>query len=110
MTKIVNLTPHAINLLVDGKEIVIQPSGTIARAATNRKRVGTIRIDGVDVPINQTVFGDVTGLPDPEPDTVFIVSMLIAQAVPHRDDVFIVDDTVRDQEGRIIGAKALAKV
>lgn len=36
--------------------------------------------------------------------------MLVANAVPHRNDVFIVDDTVRDDEGRIIGAKALAHV
>lgn len=110
MTKIVNLTPHSINLLVDDKEIVIPPSGTIARAATERRQIDTIKIDGVDIPVNKTVFGDVVGLPDPKPDTIFIVSMLVANAVPHRDDVFIVDDTVRDDEGRIIGAKALAHV
>ena len=110
MTKIVNLTPHSINLLVDDKEIIIPPSGTIARAATQRKQIGAIKIDGVDVPVNKTVFGDVVGLPDPKPDTIFVVSMLVAQAVPHREDVFIVDDTVRDDEGRIVGAKALAHV
>lgn len=108
--KVVNLTPHSINLLVDDKEIVIPPSGTIARAATERRQIDTIQIDGVDISVNKTVFGDVVGLPDPKPDTIFVVSMLVAQAVPHRDDVFIVDDTVRDDEGRIVGAKALAHV
>lgn len=110
MTKIVNLTPHSINLLVDDKEIVIPPSGTIARAETERRQIDTIKIDGANISINKTVFGDVVGLPDPKPDTIFVVSMLVAQAVPHRDDVFIVDDTVRDDKGRIVGAKALARV
>jgi len=108
--KIVNLTPHALNLLVGGKDIVIQPSGTIARAATVRKQIGSISVDGVDVPINKTVFGDISGLPDPAPDTIYVVSMLVAQAVPNRDDVYIVDDIVRDDQGRIVGAKALAHV
>jgi len=108
--KIVNLTPHSLNILVDGKDIVVQPSGTIARAATVRKQMGSISIDGVDVPINKTVFGDISGLPDPAPDTIYVVSMLVAQAVPNRDDVYIVDDIVRDDQGRIIGAKALAHV
>ncbi|MEN0661416.1 hypothetical protein NST11_18980 [Caldifermentibacillus hisashii] len=108
--KIVNLTPHSLNILVDGKDIVIPPSGTVARAATVRKQIGSITIDGVDIPINKTVLGDIDGLPAPADDTIYVVSMLVAQAVPDRDDVFIVDDAVRDDQGRIIGAKALAHV
>lgn len=108
--KIINLTPHAINLLTPNGDVTIPPSGTVARAATERVTVGAVDIDGVSVPVNHTKFGAVTGLPDPAPDTVFIVSMLVAQAVPHRDDVLIVDDTVRDDQGRIIGARALARV
>lgn len=108
--KIVNLTPHSLNILVDGKDIVIPPSGTVARATTVRKQIGSITIDGVDIPINKTVFGDIDGLPAPADDTIYVVSMLVAQAVPDRDDVFIVDDAVRDDQGRIIGAKALAHV
>ena len=54
--------------------------------------------------------GEVSDLPDPQPDTIFVVSALVAQAVPDRQDVFIVDDAVRDDQGRIIGARALAHV
>jgi len=60
--------------------------------------------------VNQTRFGEVFDLPDPQPDTIFVVSALVAQAVPERQDVFIVDDAVRDDQGRIIGARALAHV
>jgi hypothetical protein len=60
--------------------------------------------------VNQTRFGEVFDLPDPQPDTIFVVSALVAQAVPERQDVVIVDDAIRDDQGRIIGARALAHV
>jgi hypothetical protein len=110
---IVNLTPHALNFMPqgpDGPVVTIPPSGLVARCATSRVQVDTITVDGVTIPVNRTQFGEVTGLPDPQPDTIYIVSAVVAQAVPNRPDVFIVDDAVRDEQGRIIGARALAHV
>jgi adenine/guanine phosphoribosyltransferase-like PRPP-binding protein len=40
---------------------------------------------------------------------VYLVSNIVAQAV-RRDDVLIVDDIVRDGEGRILGCRAFARV
>ena len=111
--KLVNLTPHALNLMPggpDGPTVTIPPSGQVARCATSRVQVDTITVDGVTIPVNRTRFGQVSDLPDPQPDTIYIVSSLVAQAVPDRQDVFIVDDAVRDDQGRIIGARALAHV
>jgi len=111
--RIVNLTPHALNLMSegpDGPTVTIPPSGQVARCATSRVQVGTVTVDGIAIPVNRTQFGAVTGLPDPQPDTIYIVSAVVAQAVPDRPDVFIVDDAVRDDQGRIIGARALAHV
>jgi hypothetical protein len=112
---IVNLTPHALNLMPagpDGPVVTIPPSGLVARCAVDRVQVDTVAVavDGISVPVNQTRFGEVSDLPDPQPDTIFVVSALVAQAVPDRQDVFIVDDAVRDDQGRIIGARALAHV
>ena len=110
---IVNLTPHPLNLMPegpDGPTVTIPPSGQVARCATSRVQVGTVTVDGITIPVNRTQFGAVTGLPDPQPDTIYIVSAVVAQAVPDRPDVFIVDDAVRDEQGRIIGARALAHV
>lgn len=110
---IVNLTPHALNLMPegpDGPTVTIPPSGIVARCTTSRVQVGTITVDNIAIPVNRTQFGAVTDLPDPQPDTIFVVSALVAQAVPERQDVFIVDDAVRDEQGRIIGARALAHV
>lgn len=111
--KIINLTPHVLNLMPegpDGPTITIPPSGQVARCVTYRVQVSTITANGISVPVNQTRFSEVFDLPEPQPDTIYVVSALTAQAVPHRPDVFIVDDTVRDEQGRIIGARALAHV
>lgn len=108
---IINLTPHPINLMPEGGPVVtIPPSGTVARCATSRVQVGTVTVDGISIPVNQTQFGAVSDLPDLQPDTIYIVSTLVAQAVPGRRDVFVVDDAVRDDQGRVIGARALAHV
>ena len=111
--KIINLTPHALNFMPqgpDGPVVTIPPSGIVARCAASRVQVDTVTVDGISIPVNQTRFGEVSDLPDPRPDTIYVVSALVAQAVPERTDVFIVDDTVRDKDGRIIGAKALAHI
>ena len=111
--RIVNLTPHPLNLMPegpDGPTVTIPPSGQVARCATSRVQVDTVTVDGITVPVNQTQFGSVSDLPDPQPDTIFVVSALVAQAVPERQDVFITDDAVRDDQGRIIGARALAHI
>ena len=110
---IVNLTPHALNLMPEGPggpTVTIPPSGQVARCAVDRVKVDTVSVDGISVPVNQTRFGEVSDLPDPQPDTIFVVSALVAQAVPDRQDVFITDDAVRDEQGRIIGCRALAHV
>ena len=110
---IINLTPHPLNLMPegpDGPTVTILPSGQVARCAVDRVQVDTVAVDGISVTVNQTRFGEVSDLPDPQPDTIYVVSALVAQAVPERQDVFIVDDAVRDEQGRIIGARALAHV
>lgn len=102
MVKFINLTPHEIVLC--GMKL---PSEGLARCATLEQQIKVI--DGVRV--NHRTFGEVSGLPEPKEGIVYIVSALVAQAVSgQRDDVYVVDETVRDSEGRIIGCNALAKI
>ena len=109
--KIVNLTPHALNFLdAENRVVLTVPSSGVARAAQRRESIGTIDTDGVTLPVTRSVFGAVEGLPAPEAGTIYIVSAITAQAVPKREDVFIVDDSVRDENGRIIGVRGLAHV
>lgn len=109
--KIVNLTPHALNFLdAENRVMLTVPSSGVARAAQRRESIGAIDADGVTLPVTRSVFGAVEGLPAEQDDVIYVVSALTAQAVPERDDVFIVDDSVRDENGRIIGVRGLAHV
>lgn len=103
---IVNLTPHSVTFVLDSGNVVIPASGAIARLSTQIETVGEVN----GIPVTRIVFGPVEGLPESKPDTVYIVSSLVAQQVPERDDVFIPSESVRDAEGRIIGCKSLGRI
>lgn len=111
-TTLVNLTPHSITFVdaLGNTVLTVEPSGLVARCAVDRVQVDTVTVDGISVPVNQTRFGKVENLPEPQEGTIYIVSALTAQAVPEREDVFITDDAVRDEQGRIIGCRALARI
>ena len=104
----VNLTPHSITFVDDAGNTVltVEPSGQIARCSVTREKIGEIN----GIPINKSQFGKVENLPEPAEGTIYIVSALTAQAVPDRQDVYITDDAVRDDQGRIIGCRALAHI
>ena len=103
MAKFINLTAHEINIrTAKGKFVNIPASGIIARVASETKVVDTL--DGI--PITSMVFGDVYGLPNPEPDTYYIASLMVAKAAG-RSDVLVPAETLRDGSGRICGCKSL---
>mgnify|MGYP001398705579 FL=1 len=106
--KIINLTPHALNVLTDSGTVTIPPSGTVARVTVTRESAGTVTVDGVQVPLYRTTYGAVEGLPAPAPDTLYVVSSLVAAAARDRRDLVVPDDLVRDEQGRVIGARGLA--
>jgi hypothetical protein len=112
--KLVNLTPHAINLADENGQVVatIPPSGMVARVAANQQVVGSIELgDGKTIQVVQSVFGQPEGLPEKEEGTVLVVSSLVAQ-VAMRDDLLAPDTgptAVRDGEGRILAVRRFQK-
>ena len=107
MTKMINLTPHAINFLDKNNNLAACiPSSGIARATQKRVPIGTIN----GITVNKTEYGAVEGLPEPEYGTIYIVSVLTAQAAPYRSDLYCVDDTLRSDQGQIIDCRALAQI
>jgi hypothetical protein len=104
--RIINCTPHAVVLhRSDGTVTAFSPSGSVARCDEVRGAAGAL--DGA--PVFSTRFGQVTGLPEPEPETVYIVSALVRGALAgSRTDVVSPDTgtgAVRDDAGRIVGTK-----
>lgn len=104
----VNLTPHPITLVdEEGDTVTLPASGTVARVAETREQYGVALVLGHFVPVVRKSFGQVENLPEPSPDAFYIVSGMVKSAVPDRLDVYAPDDFVRDEAGRIVGAKAL---
>ena len=104
---IINLTPHPLVFMDEDKKVLFEiPSSGVARASQKEIKIGEIN----SLPVYKMTFGKVQNLPEPQPDTVYVVSLLTAQAVPERQDVFVVAHPVRDEKGRIIGAQALAHI
>ena len=109
-TQLVNLTPHAVKIFGDDDSVIAEfESAGVARATQTNIPDGDIG----GVPIVQTKFGEVIDLPEPQPDTMYIVSIITLQAARaagrNMDDLLIVTDMVRDDQGRILGARALAR-
>lgn len=106
--KIKNLTPHKITILnSDGSLVVceIEPSGIIARVDSKKEAIDIE--DGII--FWQATFGEVKDLPEFQQDTYLIVSRLVANAVPERQDVWSPGELVRDDQGRPIGCLGLSK-
>jgi len=112
-TRFVNLTPHEISICHPEKPtevcLKIPPSGIVARVDAKSEVVGFID----SFKVRRTVYGDVVGLPEPQENTVYIVSTPVLMALKEkgikRFDVVAPDtnpdSAVRDPQGRIICVK-----
>ena len=126
--EVYNLTPHAITIMkdIDGKmeEVVQHPASmTLARCKTETVQIG----EANGIPITATKFGDVfvsrsevnedgtkSQIEEPFPEErsgrVYLVSSLVAEALGNRNDVFIPNESVRDEQGRIIGCQSYGRI
>jgi len=100
--KFINLTPHTVRLN-DGTEIL--PSGIVARVTATYTPFD-------ENGICQAVFGPIQGLPEPQPDTIYITSALVAQAAKRQDVVSPATghpQAKRDTNGQIISVPGFVR-
>jgi hypothetical protein len=111
--KIVNLTPHALNILDKDKTIFEFPkSENPARVTQKDDIVGYVTHQpGHIFPIHHTeMIPEIENLPDYDPaKTVFyVVSRIVAETAKSigrpTDDLFIPGPSIRDENGKHIGA------
>lgn len=99
----INLTPHGVRLN-DGT--VFPPSGEVARVSATYSDFSP---DG----IAEVRFGEPVGLPAPQEGVLFIVSGLLKQACPYRQD--LVSPATghpacrRDEQGRIVSVPGFVR-
>ena len=82
-------------------EIQPDPAGP-ARVAVAEAPAG--HHDGI--PLSRPSHGEVTGLPEPVPGVLLIVSRTVQQASP-REDLVVPTGLIRDEAGRLIGCTSL---
>lgn len=119
VTQIINLTPHDCHFLIGNATYTIPRSGTEARVLTETFNPDTLPVtfevsisgfatyEQADVPIACRKLGAVTGLPGEQPGTFYLVSTMVADAVPWREDVVVPGELVRDEQGRPVGCRGL---
>jgi len=124
MIKLVNLTPHELNIYddSDGKLILSIPpppkDTPIPRVSIKSEVVGTIEVNGTKIPIRRIMYGNVENLPQPEEGTIYVVSTFVTLALKEKGIVrrdLLSPDTnpdsvIRDKDGRILGVKYLQTV
>ena len=115
--RLYNYTPHTINI-INGSVKVELPSVGVIRAKSVQTQVGTIyhtESAGVEyaVPEYKLTFGEPEGMPeDIDPDGVYVVSTIAAQALKDygwAGTYMVTCGAIRDEQGRIIGCQGLAR-
>ena len=124
MTRLINLTPHAINFChKDGRVFkTVQPSGNIARIDVKVTQAPfDIHPDdsSPSIPLFNSVFGEVSGFPEVDSNvkTAFIVSSVLKAVLANAQgeeipiingaSVFAPSTLVRDDKGNVIGTLGL---
>lgn len=111
MKKIVNLTKHRVNVVLEeeNKTFGFEPSGTEARVASKQE----VCADVCGIPVVHTTYSEVEGLPTQEDGTVYIVSTLVLQALKangiNRPDCVAPNTSpagaIRNELGQVVAVK-----
>jgi len=133
MKNLVNLTPHKIDILfgvcdvcgaryehdwigyrctlcseayndIQLGSISIEPSGNVIRLSEKVEKIGEIN----GIPITKKQYGSSGYVPEEKEGTFYIVSGLVASAMKRPD--LLVPNTVRDDDGKIIGCDSLSVI
>lgn len=108
--KIINLTPHTVNIVDQtGNTIATFPSEGNARANQTEKLVGSVN----GICLFSVEFGETVGLPEPEEGVKYVVSIITANAAKAagRDtsDLLLTTKLVRKDENGVIATGMTAK-
>ena len=105
---LINLTPHPINIILGNGEQIVIPAPVDKGSKVPRLEEEVVEDFTIgEIPVVRKVYKKAVNLPDPTPNTFFIVSGLVASAVRRED--LLVPNTVRLGRGswvRVVPQKA----
>lgn len=112
MFDIINLTPHEVVIINHNQEVVMTfpACDNPARVAEKTIRYDPYKCKGVEIPHIRKYYGEVENLPDFKPNTLYIVSAIVANASPGHGDLVFPADLVRDEKGNVVGCRSLASL
>lgn len=109
--RLVNLCPHDVVIHGrDGTTLTVPPEPVAARCVVERVEVGTLVVDGCSLTMVESQVVEPPTLPESTVGVLFIVSRMVAEAMPDRRDLVFPDGLVRDDEGAVVGCAALARL
>lgn len=107
INNLVNLTPHNIEFNnPKGEPFILKPSGIVPRVTSNREVIGNIEINGITFPIYNNKYGKVDNMPREKEGTMYVVQPQIANALPDRQDILILDHRNKNKNGNLEPARA----
>jgi hypothetical protein len=100
--KFINLCPHPVTLLTNHRPILLPAA------------VDPVRLDLEELPTDdlgmlyrqRLVRSPI--VPPPSPGVLYVVSMLVRLALPHRTDLASPVGLIRDEDGAVVACRALA--
>jgi hypothetical protein len=104
--EVINLTPNTVNLSDEEGNILVttlQPSGKVASVVVCQKVVKYV----FGLPVFETFFGDVVGIPEPKEGVIYLVAEEVAQAAK-RPDVVAPDNgpTAIRKNGKVVAIRS----
>jgi hypothetical protein len=128
MRRIINLTLHPINLEINGKIIEIPNESFALRVSEEVKELGTILTEKGEV---KRIRKKLTEIPEEQilelkkkiwngnnQINIVIVSLLAGMklkedkrlSLAEKSAIYVIGETIRDEKGRVIGAKSLVNI
>ena len=106
--RIVNKCPHELKLYDEAGVHVcdVKPTPPACRVGVEMKLVGRT---WEGVPIYESEYTEIEGMPPRKKDVVYVVSGLVISACPERDDFFQPGDLIRNSKGGVIGAVGISR-
>jgi len=110
--KFINLTPHPIQIWDSDKNVIVyQATKPSARCTEEFEEIGIIEDENDNwIRIGELSYNQVYNLPEPQENTFYIVSVLVAQSCPDRTDLLVPYDLVRNENGSITGCRSLVRI
>lgn len=104
----INLTANDITIF--GKNhtnVTIPKSGTVAYCKQQDNILDEACLNGCIFPIGKRIYTEVGNVPAPKENVFYIVNLVVAQQLPERDDLLVPSNSIKDENGNIVGFKSL---